>query len=100
MAELAQGFGFNLPDTLAGDPELLADFLERPGAAVFKTEPEAQHLTFALVKLAENLVQLLLEQLARGGIGRGQGGTVLDEVAEVAVFLLADRRFQRYRALG
>ncbi len=38
MPHLAQGFGFDLPDSFAGDLELLAHFLERAGIPV----PEAK----------------------------------------------------------
>ena len=44
VAELAQRLGFDLADTLTGDIELLADLLQRAGAAVLKAEAQAQDL--------------------------------------------------------
>src|SRR5438874_2305454 len=43
VAQLAQRLGLDLADALTGDVEFLADLLERPGAAVFKPEPELEH---------------------------------------------------------
>jgi hypothetical protein len=38
MAHFAKRFGLDLPDALAGDPELLADFLECACTAVTEAE--------------------------------------------------------------
>jgi hypothetical protein len=40
MAELPQGLRLDLADPLAGDVDLLADFLERPCTAVLQPEAE------------------------------------------------------------
>ena len=100
MAELAQGLGLDLADTLARDVELLADLLQGPGPAVVQTEAQAQHLLLALREGPQDLVELLLEQGEGGGV-RGDGHVVvLNEITEVAVLLLADGRLEGDRLLG
>jgi hypothetical protein len=47
MLQLAQHLGFDLPDTLAGDAELLADFLQRVIGVHADAEAHAQHALFA-----------------------------------------------------
>jgi hypothetical protein len=45
MLELPQGLRLDLPDTLAGDAELLADFLQR----MIRSHPDAKpHALYAL----------------------------------------------------
>src|SRR5262245_59033706 len=99
MAELAQRLRLDLADPLPGHVELLADLLERPGAPVLEAEPELEHAPLAARERVQHRLHLLLEQLVRRGLGRREGPTVLDEVAEVGVLLLADRRLERDRLL-
>ena len=99
MAQLAQRLRLDLADPLAGDVELLADLLEGPGTPVLQAEPELQHPPLAAGQRVQHRLHLLLEQLVRGGLGRGQRAAVLDEVAEVGVLLLTDRRLERDRLL-
>ena len=95
MAQLAQGLGFDLADPLARDVELLADLLERVRLAVDQTEAHAQHLLLPRRQRGQDFLELLAQQ-GIGGLLRRLGGlVVLDEVAEMAVFLLADGRFER-----
>ena len=42
MPQLAQGLGFDLADAFTGDVELLADFLQRAGAAILQAEGAKQ----------------------------------------------------------
>ena len=99
MAQLAQRLRLDLADPLAGHVELLADLLERAGTPVLEAEPELQHAPLAAGERVEDRLDLLLEQLMRGGLGRRQRAAILDEVAEVGVLLLTDRRLQRDRLL-
>src|SRR6185436_9649169 len=99
VAQLAQRLGLDLADPLAGDVELLADLLEGPRPAVLEAEPELEHASFAARQRVEHRLDLLLEELVRRGLGRRQRAPVLDEVAEVGVLLLADRRLERDRLL-
>src|SRR5439155_17203065 len=99
MAQLAQCLGLDLPDALAGHVELTPHFLERPRATVLEPEPQLQHAPLAAGQALEHGLDLLLEELVRGRIGRRQRAGVRNEVAEVRVFLLTDRRLQRDRLL-
>src|SRR3954466_15949063 len=89
VAQLAQRLRLDLADPLAGDVELLAHLLEGPGTPVLETEAELEPAPLAARQRVEDRLDLLLEQLVRRGLGRRQGATVLDEVAEVGVLLLA-----------
>src|SRR5262245_64051776 len=95
MPELPERLRLDLADALAGDVELLAHLLEGPGAPVLQAEAELEHASLAARQRVEHRLDLLLEELVGGGLGRGQGAAVLDEVAEVGVLLLTDRRLQR-----
>ena len=94
MAQLAQSLRLNLADALACDVKFFPDFLQRMHAAVRQAVAQAQH---ALLPRRERL-QHARQLLAQHGIGRGVrrllGLVVLNEVAEVAVILLADRRLE------
>src|SRR3990172_1946896 len=100
VAEVAERLRLDLADALAGDVELLADLLESPGAAVLQPKPELEHPPLTTGQRVEDRLDLLLEELMRGRLRRRERTPVLDEVAEVGVLLLADRRLQRHRLLG
>src|SRR5713101_5132104 len=95
VPELAQRLGLDLPDPFAGDREVLPDFLQRVLATVGEAEPEPQHLLLARREGVEDLVRLLPEREADDRLDGRDDLLVLDEVAQVAVLLLADRRLQR-----
>ena len=46
VAQLAQGFCFDLADTFTGNVELLAHLFQRAGAAIFQAKAQAQDLFF------------------------------------------------------
>ena len=85
MAELAERLGLDLADPLPGDAELAADLLEGPPTPVLQPEAELEHLALAAGQRLEDGRDLLLEELPRRRLGRGQRATVLDEVAEMGV---------------
>src|SRR6187431_3194356 len=99
MAQLAQRLGLDLADPLAGDVELLADLFEGPGTPVLQAEPELQDASLAAGQRVQDRLDLLLEELVRCRLGRREGPTVLDEVAEVRVLFLTDRGLERDRFL-
>src|SRR5438105_6468375 len=99
MAQLAQRFRLDLPDALSRDVELAADLFERARAAVFETEAQLKHAPFAAGEAFEHALDLLLEELVARGVARGEGLVVGDEVPEVRVLFLADRRLERHRLL-
>src|SRR3990170_4840799 len=98
-AQLAQRLRLDLADPLAGDVELLADLLERPGTPVLQPEAELEHAPLAPGEGVEHRLHLFLEQLVRRRFGRGEGTTILDEVTEVGILLLADRRLEGHGLL-
>src|SRR6266545_868623 len=100
MAELAERLGLDLPDALARDREVLPHLFQGVLAAVREPEAEAQHLFLARGQRVQHLVGLLAETQADYALDRRAHLLVLDEVAQVAVLLLADRRLERDRLLG
>src|SRR4051812_9870383 len=83
MTQLAQRFGFDLPDPLAGDREILADFLERVFAAVADAEPHLDDLFLTRGQGLQDRLGLLLEIQVDHRIGGGDHLAILDEVAEM-----------------
>src|SRR6266511_4789758 len=70
VAELAQRLRLDLADALARHVELAADLFEGAGAPVLETEPQLEHATLARREPLEHRLDLLLEQLVRGRVGR------------------------------
>src|SRR5208283_4686975 len=99
LAQLAQRLGLDLPDTLAGDGELLADFLERVVGFLADAEAHAQDLLLARGERGQHLARLLAEVALDGGLDGGRREFVLDKIAKRTFFLVADRRFERDRFL-
>src|SRR5947209_3014012 len=95
VAEFAEGLRLDLPDALAGHAELAAHFLQRAAVAVVQPEAEDEHLPLAVGEHIQHLVHLLAQQPGGRAVLRRDGERVRDEVAEVAVLLLADRHLQR-----
>src|SRR5687768_17992661 len=100
VTQLPQRLRLDLTDALARDIELAADLFERPRAAVLQTEAQLQHATLATGEALEHALDLLLQQLVRRRVRWRECLVVGDEVAEVAVLFLADRRLERDRLLG
>src|SRR5712691_8922404 len=100
MAQLAKRLRLDLADALAGHREVLPDLLQRMFAAVGKPEAETEDLLLARRQRVEHLVRLLAQGEPDDRLHGRHHLLVLDEVAEMAVLLLADGRFQRDRLLG
>ena len=99
MTQLAQRFGLDLTDAFAGHIELLADLLKRVRLAVGQTEAHPQHLLLARGQRGQDLLKLLTQQRVGRLLRRLRGLVVLNEVAQMAVLLLTDRRFEGNRLL-
>src|SRR5438552_1032109 len=99
VPQLAQRLRLDLTDALACDVELTAHLFERAGAPVLETETQLQHAPLPAGESLEDRLDLLLEELVRRGIARRQGLVVGDEVPEVRILFLADRRLERDRLL-
>ena len=61
MTQLAKSFGFDLPDSLAGDGKMLADLFERVLAAILKPEAHFNDLLLAGAERFQNLGGLLAQ---------------------------------------
>ena len=99
MAELGQGLGLDLADTLARDAKLATDFLERAGMPVDKAKAQLDNLALTIGKRVEHLSELLLQHGEAGGIGRNDSLGVLDEVAQLGILFLADGGLERHGLL-
>src|SRR5579885_90255 len=99
MAQLAQRLGFDLADALAGDREVLADFLERVLAAVLKAEAHFDNFFLARAQRLEHFRGLLAQIQVDDRLGGRNHAAVDDEIAQVRLLLLADRCFKRDRLL-
>src|SRR5581483_11758343 len=99
MAQLAQRLGFDLPDTLPGHVELLTNLLESMVGVHADTEAHAQHFGLALRQRAEYFHRGILEARSGSRIRRRDGVHVLDEIAEMRILVVADRRLHGNRLL-
>src|ERR1043165_2786518 len=95
VAQLAERLRLDLADALAGDLEVLADFLERVIALLADAEAHAEDLLLARRERREHLAGLVREVDADDALARRDDRLVLDEVAKVGVFLLTNRRLER-----
>src|SRR5258707_10067292 len=59
MAQLAQSFGFNLADPLAGDTVQGADFLQRVAVPIDQTKTHFENFALPLAQTRQNGVELL-----------------------------------------
>ena len=100
VAQLAQRLRLDLADAFAGHIELRSHLFQGALTPIFEAEAQTQH---ALLAQAERLLRghnLLGEKLAIRRLVRLLRRLVLDEVPEVAVLLLADRRLEGDRLLA
>src|SRR3569833_1952063 len=81
VAQLAQGLGLDLADALAGDVELLADFLEGVVGVHVDAEAHAQHLRLPRGEAGEHVAHGLHQAGLGRRLARRGGVGVLDEVA-------------------
>src|SRR5215471_294339 len=100
MAQLAQSFGLDLADALAGDVELFAHLFQRAAAAIIQSKAQLQHFALALSQAIQDILHLLFEELMAGGIGWCESRVVLDEITQVAIIFLADGHLQAHRLLA
>src|SRR5919201_5780625 len=99
VPQLPKGGRLDLADPLAGEAHATADLLE--GSRLVVDQPEAQlnHASLARTQGRQDVLDLVAEHRLGGGLERRGGVLVLDEVAQVRILFLANRRFERYRLL-
>src|SRR5258706_16084428 len=90
MAQLAQRFGFYLPDALARDVELLANFFERVIGVHLDAETHAQHLGLARRERIEHVLGRIAQARVDRGIRGRHGRLILDEIAKVRIVVVAN----------
>src|SRR5262249_27288082 len=100
MAQLAQGLGFYLADTLARYRERLADLFEGMLGAVFQAEAHLDYLLLAWGERSQHLRGLVFQVYVDHGLSRRNHGAVFDEVAQMRIFFFANGRLQRDGLLG
>ena len=89
MLQLAQRLGFDLTNALSGHRELLADFFQRVVGVHADAEAHAQHAFLARGERGQNPRRGLAQVGLDRGVDRQDRVLVLDEIAEVRVFLVA-----------
>src|ERR1700733_3076063 len=95
MAQLAQGFGFYLPDALARDLEALTHFFQRVLGTILQTETHLDYALFTRGQGTQHLGGVFLQVHTDHGFRRRNGLAIFDEIAEVRIFFFADRGFER-----
>ena len=95
MSQFSKRLCFDLANSLAGYREVLADLFECVFAAVrAETEPHLDNLLFAGRERLEHLFGHFAKIGANNRVSGIGDGFVLDEVAQMRVFFLADRRLE------
>ena len=94
MFELAQCFGFDLPDTFAGHVELLADFFKRMIGVHADAETHSKHALFTRRQGCQNARRGFLQIGMDRRIQGLNGIFIFDEITKGGIFLVDDRRFK------
>src|SRR3954452_1640701 len=97
--ELLQRVVLDLTDPLAGHAECAADLLEGAWMLALQAEPQLDDLALTLGEGVERPLDVLLAERHRGRVEGRRGGLVPDEIAQLALLLLADRLLEADRQL-
>jgi len=101
VTQLPEGLGLDLADSLAGDREVLPNFLQRVfGSGGAEPKSHFDYLFLARSKSGQDLVSDLAQVRSDHCIGRIQYRLIFDKVAQMGIFLFSYWRFQRNRLLG
>ena len=101
VAHFAEGFGFDLPDALAGDLETDASGLLREfWLAVEEAETLDEDGSLAVGESGEYFAHLVLEDGVASGLGGGFDGGVFEEIAKLALAAVADFGLEGDGVLG
>ncbi len=94
MPQLPQRLRLNLPDAFARHRKRLSNFLQRVLRAVFQPKAHLDDFFFARRQRAQHLRSLVLEVNVDYRFGRRNHRPVFDKVAQMRIFLFANRRFE------
>src|SRR3954453_2704753 len=97
--ELLERVVLDLPDALARDVERPPDLLQRVRPRARQAEAHLDDLALALRQRVQRLAHVLAAEVLGRHLEGRLGGLVLDEVAQLGLFLLADRLLERDRLL-
>src|SRR5260370_1446665 len=100
VTQLAQRFGLDLANALAGDVVHLADFFESALVTIHQSETHFENAPLAFSEARQHVAQLFLEQAIAGYIRRIFRRLVLDEIANADVAIITNRRVKRDRLLS
>ena len=107
MAQLAQCLGFDLPNSLAGNVELLADLFQRVIGSHLDAEAHAQNFRFACGQPGQYLAGRFPQALTGGGFEQSgalpeesdSNGAIEFEDLPRLIFRFDQRSFGRLRRL-
>src|SRR5713101_3301809 len=99
MPQLAQRLSLDLADALASYGKRLAYFFQGVFRAVFQAEAHLDDFFLARRQRTQHLRSLIFQVDVDHGFSRRDYGAVFDKVAQVRIFLFADRRFEGDRFL-
>ena len=94
MSEFAQRLGLDLPNTLARNGKLLTHFFEGVIRFFPDAETHSQYLLFPRRQCCQDFSCLLLKVDVHHRVRGLNDPFVLDKIAEMAIFLFPDGRFQ------
>ena len=79
--------GFDLPNSLACQPQLFTDFFESVRLQIVQTESHPQHFFLSGRQCSQHLARLLGKVQVNGGIGGKHKLFVFDKISEMGIFL-------------
>ena len=97
LLQLADGFGFDLTNTLAGYLKNVTDFFKRVAVAITEAVTKLDDLAFAIAQRLQDILNTTFEHFLRRTDRWAFGFTVRQKIAEVAVFAVADRTIKADR---
>src|ERR1700722_2727841 len=97
MLELSKTGLLDLANAFAGELKGLGNFLEGVCPAIEEAVTHGNDCLFSLIKGGKNIVDTVSDHTPKRDIGSAFFALILDEFAECHVFVVANRRFQRYR---
>ena len=100
VLKFTQSFRFDLANTFARHAELLTHLFKRVIGIHTDTKTHPQNPLFTRRERGQNSRCRLFEVFLNGAVQRQNRILILDEIAKLAVFLVANRRLQTKSALS
>src|SRR5207245_2594728 len=97
LPQLDQPTGFDLPDTLAGDAVAARHLIQRPRLTVSQPKPQLDHFALALRERAQHFADAVAQKVLIGGVARAVDARIIEEIAERAFSVVAQRLLQTDR---